>query len=404
MKRRIHLPLYGTIDYPSPECDLDWDLFQTAPFARLRDISLSSTPPQFQPLGQATTRFEHSVAVGYLARELAARQPALAERRNTLVAACLCHDVGSPPFSHISEIFLYDLTGRTHEQMTERLLAPGSELAEALSSYGVNPAEVVDMITGRGGPLGTLVAGSIDLDNVSNTIDLLASLGYHDQLPYQPLRLLDAFGYDGEEVWLKVELLPELLGWARARKMLYALLFSEPNLSAGTMLYRSLEYAYAAGALDEGFFSLREGEALQHLRSLGGVSGELIGQVERWRHFPRLCEIILPQEDARLVGLYDNWKARKAFTDELADRLGIPREQLTFYVGRDRADKPIRLPFRGPGATAAAQLLGGGDAKQRVAVFAHKRWAYLRDTGRVISAVEQTAAQLEPAAADHAFF
>lgn len=403
--RSVHLPLYGTVNFDGPENDMSWQLFQSHPLARLRDISLSSVPSRFAPHGVATSRFQHSVAVGYLARWLCDNRASLKEFRNTLIAAGLCHDTGSAPFSHVSEIFLYDKTGKTHEEQTEDLLKKGTELASILERFGVDPGEVVEIITGRHETLGPLIAGSIDLDNVSNSIDLLDSLGYRDDPPYQPTELVKAFHFRAGKTYLDTAYLKDILGWVEARRRLYALLYSEPNMSAMTMLYRAIEFAYADGALDEEFFSLGESAAITFLMNdAGKEAAELIDHENRWQHYPLLIEIEQSKEDMRVASLYTDWKARKEFTDRLASELGIPLTELSLYVGRGRGEKSIDLPFRGEGAEHAAKLFSGKKGKQRLSVFANKRHSRLRNSRKVKRVLEQAIGDL-PAAetVDHVF-
>lgn len=394
MDRTIHLALYGSIQHGLDD-DLAWDLYQSAALSRLRDVSLSSVPSRFAPHGVATSRFQHSVAVGYLARRLAERRNGLREHRQTLVAAGICHDIGSPPFSHVAEAFLYDLTGKTHEEQTEDLLSPGGELARVLRSYEVDPVDVVEIITGRHPRLGALIAGTIDLDNVSNTIDLLVSIGYHDDLPYHPLSLIDAFRYRDGKVMLDSTYLKELLGWVEARRRLYGLLYSEANLSAMATLYRALEYAYAEGALGEEFFRLGESDALHYLRfTVGGTAAKLVEEELRWRHYPLLYERLARDEDPRLAAIYGDWRARRQLADELAAGLRIPPDELSFYVGRERGEKTIRLPFIGENADAAGILFGGRAGQQRLAIFAHKRHHSRLNPPRVERVVNSCLAEL----------
>jgi hypothetical protein len=405
MQRRIHLALYGNIEH-GPDQDMAWDLYQSEALTRLRDISLSSVPSRFAPHGVATSRFQHSVAVGYLARRLCERRSSLREHGQLLCAAGLLHDIGSPPFSHISEIFFYALTGRTHEEQTERLLRPSTELGSILRRYGVDPDRVVELVTGRDPHLGALIAGSIDLDNVSNTIDLLASLGYHNDLPYHPMRLLDAFRYRNRQLVLDAAFLPELLGWAKARRMLYGLLHSEPNLSAATMLYRAIEFAFAEGGIRSSFFALGESDALSFLRyDAGPHAAALVDAELRWRHFPLLGEWVNHDEDPRLRSLYEDWEARKRFTDQLAAALGIPAHELTLYVGVDRGEKAITLPFIGEAAGPAVQLFAGRTGRQRLSLFAHKRHRRLQGSRKLADTTRRLVSELpENHAPAHEFY
>jgi HD superfamily phosphohydrolase len=404
MDRAINLALYGRIDH-GPEDDMAWQLYQTHALARLRDISLSSVPSRFAPHGVATSRFQHSVAVGYLARWLCDNRRSLKEYRNTLVASGLCHDTGSAPFSHVSEIFLYDLTKKTHEEQTEDLLSHGTELSEVLERYGVDPLEVVEIVTGRHEVLGPLIAGSIDLDNVSNSIDLLDSLGYRENPPYRPAELVKAFHFRSGKTYLDTAYLKDILGWAEARRRLYALLYSEPNMSAMTMLYRALEFAYANGALKEDFFQLGESAAITFLMNEAGhEAAELIDYEDRWQHYPLLEEQVGGKEDMRLASLYADWKARKDFTDRLAEELNIPKTELSLYVGRSRGEKSITLPFYGDGAEHAGKLFSGKKGKQRLALFAHKKHARLRSSRKVKRVISLAIADLPEAEnVDHVF-
>lgn len=404
MDRRVHIALYGTIEH-GPDENLAWDMYQTAELARLRDVSLSSIPSRFAPHGVATNRFQHSAAVAYLGRWVSDHRPGLREYRDLIQAAALCHDIGSPPFSHIAEIFLYALTGRTHEEQTEELLSRGGELADLLSSYGVDPEEVVEMVTGRHEPLGALIAGTIDLDNVSNSIDLLVSLGYHDNLPYRPTELVKAFRFQHGQIVLDSKYLKDILGWAEARRRLYELLYSEPNLSAMSMLYRALEFAFSEGALEPSFFRLGESAALTYLGAQAGPeAAQILASEDRWQHYPMLLQQVTREEDMRLAGLYDDWAARKEFTDRLASDLRIPLEEFALYVGRGRGEKSIALPFIGEHAEGAAALFRGRKGPQRVALFAHKRFARLRDSAKVKKALESAVEDLpEVVVAPHVF-
>jgi HD superfamily phosphohydrolase len=411
MQRTIHLALYGSLEHGS-EDDMSWDLYQTEALARLRDISLSSIPSRFAPHGMAASRFHHSVGVAHLARKLCSWRRGLAPYRELLIASALCHDIGSPPFSHISELFFHDLTGRTHEQQTAKLLAKGTELHKLLHAYNVNAKDVVAVVNGKHEPLGPLIAGSIDLDNIDNSLHLLVSLGYHDYLPYHPLQLLKAFRFRGGVLALDADYLSEIFGWAEARRTLYALLGAEPNLSSASMLYRALEYAYAEGALSEKFFRLGESDALYHLRyECGHETRLLVNRLLRWKQYPEVYNISPAIEDPRIVSLYSDWRLRRDFSNQVASELGLAAHELCLYAGRSRGEKNITLPFVGENADAATALFRDRVGAQRLTIFAHKRCRELHpvDTNgrlpKVTAVVEHALAQLAPTdGSNHVFF
>ena len=110
-------PLYGKL----PISKAETELFQPPQLARLRDISLSAVPTIMLPWGKIASRFEHSVGVAHLAK-LVAEQTNFSISGQDLIFAGLLHDVGSPPFSHLTEIFLEEKLGKTHEQFVEEVL------------------------------------------------------------------------------------------------------------------------------------------------------------------------------------------------------------------------------------------------------------------------------------------
>jgi HD superfamily phosphohydrolase len=111
---QIKDPVHGYVELPDPLVD---GVVDTRPFQRLRYVRQLSATHLVYP-GANHTRFEHSLGVYHLGRtvfENLRRQSyftrsvttdELEEIQRTLECACLLHDVGHPPFSHLSESFL----------------------------------------------------------------------------------------------------------------------------------------------------------------------------------------------------------------------------------------------------------------------------------------------------------
>jgi len=408
MQRIVRLPLYGDIEHSSPDFDLAWDLFQTEALTRLRDISLSSTPSRFAAHGMAASRFEHSVGVAYLARCLCSRKGHIRDEKAVLMTAALCHDIGSPPFSHISEIFFHDLTGRTHEEETEEMLAEGGELFQLLSSYRIDPARVISIIQGKDAQLGPLIAGSIDLDNIDNSIHLMHSIGYRSDR-YKPVELINAYRWNQGQLYLDTAYLADIVGWADTRKELYSILHSEVHLSSAAMLYRALEFAYAKNELDADFFRLGESDALFFLAErCNRQTRELMQRTLRWKQYHLFHQRLLSVSDPRLTATYNNWQAKKDFSDNLAKLLGIDPVDIAVYIGADRGEKKISLPFVGEHAEAVASLFSNRAGAQRVSIFMPKKFYRLKDSKKLTQAIDACIEQLpEPAAesdSGHTFF
>jgi len=368
MQRVLHLPIYGPIQYGS-ERDLAWDLFQTDAAARLRDISLSSVPSNFSPHGMPASRFQHSAAVSHLAYLAGAYLELDHGLRDHLVAAAILHDSGSPPFSHISEGFMHDLLGRHHEAEVARVLAEDESVKSALREHGVDPHPVLEIITGKHPRVGKLLAGSIDLDNIDNSLHLLHSLTGITPLPYNPERMVQAFCWKDEQLALHSDHLANVLAWEDTRERLYRVLYQPVNLSAAAGLYRSLELAYEQNSLDEAFFRMREDQALRFLSDLGGGIREIVHDLATWHHYPEVLRWEDQPATQELQDLAGDPKARMEVADRVAEDLALERHQLAFYVGSGRGAKAIPLPWCGERAEAAGNLFPGRDAKIRVALY-----------------------------------
>lgn len=401
MRRSIRLPLYGEIDH-GPSDDLSWDLYQTEALARLRDISLSSLPTRFAPHGSAASRFSHSVGVGYLARLLVDNNPDLEPWRERLISAALCHDIGSPPFSHISEIFMFQDLGQTHEERTGALLAAGGEIATLLEYYQVNAEEVLELILGQGS-YGRLIAGSIDLDNIDNSLHLLTSIEAGGGRSYDPRRLIKAFVIDGEKIALNSDYADQLIGWDSVRRRLYDLLQREEQLSSSTMLYRALEFACDEGAIGQDFWSFEEGRALAYLRYQSGErAGYILDQLNRWRQYHLTFSLENSEEDLRLSALYDDWRQRYRIANYIAGELGVKEEDIALYIGRDKGAKQIDLPFVGPRAEQLSALFAGQQGRQKLNIYINKE--HLDLCGGLGEIVEDIISDLPAGSPGHAFF
>lgn len=111
---QIKDPVHGYVELPQPLVDhvVDTPLFQ-----RMRYVRQLSATNLVYP-GANHTRFEHSLGVYHLGKTVFENlreqsyftrdtpEEALDEIQRTLACACLLHDIGHPPFSHLGERFL----------------------------------------------------------------------------------------------------------------------------------------------------------------------------------------------------------------------------------------------------------------------------------------------------------
>lgn len=177
----IRDPLYG----PVPVDDVARRLIDTAAFQRLRRIRQLSEAFAVYP-SAVHTRFEHSLGVYHLTREIIRRLDERGElgdvdddQRRLATYAALLHDLGHHLGAHLLEEFGYP--GVSHEDTGAALFTVG-EVGEILRDTGIAraPEIVSEMVRHDGGhALGGLVSGACDADK----LDYLARDAYHCGMP-----------------------------------------------------------------------------------------------------------------------------------------------------------------------------------------------------------------------------
>lgn len=271
--------LYGRIELP------DWlgRFLRIPEFVRLRSIRLSNVDSiEFKDFGSAT-RWEHGIAVAYLAWRCGKHRRLPINRHAELVLAALLHDVATPPFAHTAE---YVLDGFDHELETQRVLSAlasdssspdmpvlGSSLPQfqravrALAQEDgirVDADEVARMVTGEG-ELGFLISGTVDLDNADNITRGCAQMGINVD-PHIPLRISEWLAEQQcAPTDLDSQVEPAVSAWLDYRSRYYSAFFeaSEQELGRQAFLQHLMRRALSSGfprralvwSTDEGLLS-----------------------------------------------------------------------------------------------------------------------------------------------------
>lgn len=253
--------LYGGMILP------EWldDIVLTADVQRLRGIRLvNSTSPSLTSLSDAR-RYTHTLGVARLATEAARANHLTPHDEHALLAAAVSHDLATPPFGHLFEYLLSATHGWSHEREVLALLerrysgvgphhqimrGHEARLGSVLSEHGISPQHVASIVTGQD-PLGPLIAGSLDLDNVDNVFRMAHLLGMrHD--PASALALAGALRLDDGHLHLHPSGAEAIQTWAATRRRVYELLAFDPtNLKAQAMLTEAIINAMAAGHVHE---------------------------------------------------------------------------------------------------------------------------------------------------------
>ena len=149
----IRDPIHGFIRLN----ELEKEIIQTFPFQRLRFVHQLGTTPWAYPSG-VHTRFVHSLGVLQMASLVLERFRFLGigineEDENIFRIACLLHDIGHPPFSHVGEDMKLFEQGLDHEKMGERIIRE-TRLIEILNKINTNAIDrIIFIITGKGIPV-----------------------------------------------------------------------------------------------------------------------------------------------------------------------------------------------------------------------------------------------------------
>ena len=336
--------LYGRVEFTAQ----DLKLYQTPELSRLRQVSLSAIPTWTQPVGICADKFEHSIGVAHLARLVGAKtefQPIAVD----LYLAALLHDIGTPPFSHASEIYQQKKYQVNHEQFAARVINNSNQLKKLIKSAGGNIKTIIQFITGQKPPFSDLVNGSIDLDNLDNSLRFSVSMGLIDHLLYSPESLAQSLSWDGRQLYLGAYQYKNILGWETCRRHAYAYVYSTANLASGTMLLRGLEFAYRENKLDDAYFLTTDAQAFDYLRfNCNQQTKTIMDRLYHWHHYRQIYRFETDHPSPTLKRLITNYDNRDKLADQIARQHQLPPEDICVFLGINKGYKRIHLPILTP--------------------------------------------------------
>lgn len=319
-------------------------LFQTKELSRLREVSLSAVPTWTIPTSVCASKFEHSLGVGHLARIISTK-PEFKELEKDLYFASLAHDLATPPFSHLSESCLINLLGVNHEDFIDEIL-DGSEFAQEVQRQGGSIERVSAFVKGTDQPYSDLINGSIDLDNLDNTLRYGLSIGLLGKQYYSPESLAKAYCMQDGQLVLKPEFLQDLNGWENCRSTVYKFIYNPANLTAGIMIWRALYLAAQEGKIKKDYFFKTDAQAYAYLEErCNSRTKALMEQARRWQYYSNVFSLTTTSPSDTLQSLTaDSWN-RGLLADKLSNLLSIPPEKIAVFMGKNRSFKQIHLPI-----------------------------------------------------------
>jgi len=237
-------PIHGYIRLT----DTERKVLDTGPVQRLRRIKQLSAAEYVYPAA-THTRFEHALGTMYLAGLVAENLPADFDEneKRTLKVAALLHDVGHAPFSHLFEPLLVRYLGKTHEDMSTRIILE-SELSDVLGREGLDPKSVSKLSVGKlESPdrvfLDQIIQSSVDVDKM----DFVLRDSYHTGAGYGDVdifRLIYTMDVLNGNLAVDVTALSTLESFILARlESFRTIYFHRTSRAAQIMLLKALEYA-----------------------------------------------------------------------------------------------------------------------------------------------------------------
>ncbi len=334
--------LYGQIEVEHDE----WKFFQTTPLARLRHVSLSAVPTWALPAGTCASKFEHSVGVAHLAKIIGANKLFHDQAKNLYLAALL-HDIGTPPFSHMSEHFLEAIVGKNHEQFAADAIY-NPQLTHAIKNFGSQPETIIKLITGQNQPLSDLINGSIDIDNLDNSLRWGLSVGVLSRKFYSPTQIAAYYTKARDHIAFSPGITRQIRGWEMTRKLVYKLVYSPTNLSPAVMLLRALYFAAQANELDDKYFLMTDEEAFIYLSTCcNTITKQIMNDLHEWHFYLPAFNYSFENPSLETMQIAKNIFTNEKQADTLAGTLHLPPELISVHTSRDRTYKNVHLPLVG---------------------------------------------------------
>ncbi len=340
---RYHDALYGEWELP----EILEKLIHTRQMIRLRDITQSVMPNSLVVRGPMPSRFQHGLGVSFLAQIVLEQNPGLNEYETLLPVAALLHDAGNPPFSHLSESFLKEITGHDGESFLAEIL-DGSETEKILREYGIRTEDVVSMVTGSKKPISEVLHGSMDIDNLDNVGRFADAARIHTPI-FNAKGIASRFRFAGEWFFLDAKNLQEMTGnWQNARKAVYKAIYSAPHLNLAMMLQRAVELAHSEEELEKDFFFLDDYAAMRFLKICNAETVCLVNRALRWEWYDEVLSLEYSDPPEKVKLLAAGWRGRRQIANMLAGKLRLSPADVCAWVSRGNESRKITIPFVSP--------------------------------------------------------
>jgi hypothetical protein len=138
------------------------ELIDTNEFQRLRNIKQLGFANFVYP-GANHTRFEHSIGVMHISEQMANNIKLDQDQTKSIKCAALLHDINHGPFSHTSEHIIKKHTGKSHENVLDKIHQ--SEIYNILTDNGIDAKTIEEHIHGKH-DISQILSSEIDADKM----------------------------------------------------------------------------------------------------------------------------------------------------------------------------------------------------------------------------------------------
>ncbi|MGC8931983.1 MAG: HD domain-containing protein [Candidatus Methanodesulfokora sp.] len=321
-------PIHGYIKINNFELSI----IETRPLQRLRRIKQLAGSEYVYP-GAIHTRFEHSIGTMHMAGLMAETLKDLGVDVVQLSRLQgLLHDVGHGPFSHTFEPVLEEICGLSHEDMTQKIVKE-TEIADILSKNGFDPAEVADYSIGRGKTRyqNQIIRSPFDADK----LDFTMRDSYHTGAGYyvDAYRIVYNLGIIDNSLGLNIKALPTLESLLISRLLSFrSIYFHKTSRAAQVMLTRAMKIVSDKLEVEEAtkdvekYLQLDDYTVWNVIRS-DPRTRNIFEDLANRRLLKVAYEDVLYRREGDLA-LLEKKSIVESIRDEIADRSGVPREEI----------------------------------------------------------------------------
>lgn len=348
---RVIDPLYGPISLDPYLCEL---ILQPE-VQRLREVRLSNINSFLITGISNLSRFEHSLGTAFLAQKLSQKLRLSKKDAYVFMTASLLHDVSITPFGHLMEEgFRYAGIPYDHEGRLYDIIIGDDEVGDLdfqiyrgktigfkkvlnrklYNRLNIKVSEIFACIKGKN-LLGTLLNGTIDIDNIDN----VCRMAYHLGLPFRkelPLEIIDNFSIRDNKIYFSKKNRNLLSEWSNLRERLYNILMTNPfDFVAKSMLIEAIRLALVG---DE------ENESILEISDWRLTDLELINRLQSYTPTKEIIQKLYTGKFYNLIGLFwvnaDHLLPKGTEINEirtsLAEEAKVKFADLVIYVIKDK--------------------------------------------------------------------